>query len=79
MLGDRVVACALLVLALCSCACDGLLYAKESAFREVKEINGLWHFRADFSPGRDEGFVQQWYKQPLQKVGKQKCAQYIHT
>ena len=46
----------------------GLLYAKDSASREVKEINGLWHFRADFSTDRDAGFQEQWYKQPLAKV-----------
>ena len=47
---------------------QGLLYAKDSASREVKEINGLWHFRADYSPSRNAGFVEQWYKQPLAKV-----------
>ena len=46
----------------------GLLYPKESVSREVKELNGLWHFRADYSPSRDAGFVEQWYKQPLSKV-----------
>ena len=49
---------------------QGLLYAKDSASREVKEINGLWHFRADYSPARNAGFVEQWYKQPLAKVFK---------
>ena len=47
----------------------GLLYPKESVSREVKELNGLWHFRADYSPSRNAGFVEQWYKQPLSKVG----------
>ena len=46
----------------------GLLYPKESVSREVKELNGLWHFRADYSPSRNAGFVEQWYKQPLSKV-----------
>lgn len=46
----------------------GLLYPKDSSSREVKEINGLWHFRADYSPDRDAGFQEQWYKQPLAKV-----------
>ena len=49
-------------------ACDALLYAKESSSREVKELNGLWHFRADYSPGRDAGFTEEWYKEPLPKV-----------
>lgn len=47
----------------------GLLYPKESVSREVKELNGLWHFRADYSPSRNAGFLEQWYKQPLSKVG----------
>lgn len=50
-------------------ACDALLYAKESSSREVKELNGLWHFRADYSPGRDAGFTEEWYKEPLPKTG----------
>ena len=46
----------------------GLLYPRESTSREVKELNGLWHFRADFSANRNEGFEKEWYKQPLSKV-----------
>ena len=60
----------------------GLLYPKESVSREVKELNGLWHFRADYSPSRNAGFVEQWYKQPLSKVrrytrrGRLLCCMY---
>ncbi len=46
----------------------GLLYPRESSSREVKELNGLWHFRADYSVDRNEGFEKEWYKQPLSKV-----------
>ncbi len=46
----------------------GLLYPRESSSREVKELNGLWHFRADYSEDRNEGFEKEWYKQPLSKV-----------
>ncbi len=46
----------------------GLLYPRETSSREVKELNGLWHFRADYSENRNEGFEKEWYKQPLSKV-----------
>ena len=46
-----------------------LLYPRESQYREVKELNGLWHFRADYSPDRKAGFDKKWYQQPLSKVG----------
>jgi beta-glucuronidase len=45
-----------------------LLYPRESPHREVKELNGLWHFRADYSAEGDEGFQQKWFTQPLSKV-----------
>ena len=48
-----------------------LLYPRESESREVKILDGLWQFRADFSASRDEGFTQKWYSQPLVKV-------YVH-
>ncbi|XP_072034978.1 beta-glucuronidase-like isoform X2 [Amphiura filiformis] len=47
----------------------GMLYAKESESREVKELNGLWNFRADKSSARDEGFTQKWFMQSLAKTG----------
>ncbi|KAM8976621.1 beta-glucuronidase [Pelodytes ibericus] len=47
----------------------GLLYPRESSSREVKEINGIWSFRADKSPQRDAGFQEQWYKRPLRETG----------
>ncbi len=46
----------------------GLLYPRESPSREIKEINGLWHFRADYSDNRNAGFEKKWYQQPLSKV-----------
>ncbi|KAG8587572.1 hypothetical protein GDO81_005708 [Engystomops pustulosus] len=47
----------------------GMLYPKETPTRELKELNGIWSFRADKSPQRDEGFQQQWYKRPLRESG----------
>lgn len=46
----------------------GLLYPRESPSREIKEINGFWHFRADDSDNRNAGFEKKWYQQPLSKV-----------
>ncbi len=61
-------ACVVLVLCLLLHGALGLLYPRESSNREVKELNGLWHFRADYSEDRNEGFEKKWYNQPLSKV-----------
>uniref|UniRef100_A0A8C0GZC7 Beta-glucuronidase n=1 Tax=Chelonoidis abingdonii TaxID=106734 RepID=A0A8C0GZC7_CHEAB len=64
--------CAVCLLLLCCQALAlgrGMLYPRESASRELKELNGIWSFRADFSPQRDKGFVQQWYRKPLRQSG----------
>uniref|UniRef100_A0A8C3XTY5 Beta-glucuronidase n=1 Tax=Chelydra serpentina TaxID=8475 RepID=A0A8C3XTY5_CHESE len=64
--------CSLCLLLLCCQALalgGGMLYPRESASRELKELNGIWSFRADFSPQRDKGFVQQWYRKPLRRSG----------
>lgn len=56
---------------LCSCALalkGGMLFPKESPSRELKTLDGLWHFRADLSDNRLQGFEQQWYRQPLREV-----------
>uniref|UniRef100_A0A8C9EQ68 Glucuronidase beta n=1 Tax=Pavo cristatus TaxID=9049 RepID=A0A8C9EQ68_PAVCR len=47
----------------------GMLYPRESPSRELKELGGIWSFRADFSPGRVAGFEQRWYRQPLRQTG----------
>ena len=52
----------------CLGAARGLLYPRESESREVKQLDGLWQFRADFSSSRQEGFVDKWYSQPLASV-----------
>lgn len=46
----------------------GMLFPRESASREVKELNGLWSFRADMSPSRNEGFDRAWFKSGLAEV-----------
>ncbi|KAL3971367.1 glutaminyl-peptide cyclotransferase [Sarotherodon galilaeus] len=47
----------------------GMLFPRESSSREVKELNGLWDFRADGSPNRNEGFEKAWYKRRLAETG----------
>lgn len=46
----------------------GMLFPQESPSRELKALDGLWRFRADFSDNRLQGFEQQWYRQPLREV-----------
>ncbi|VDI08665.1 Hypothetical predicted protein [Mytilus galloprovincialis] len=52
-------------------ACDYFptLYPRESETREVKELNGLWNFRADMSVNRSQGFDDKWYMSRLEKTG----------
>ena len=46
----------------------GMLFPRESSSREVKELSGLWVFRADASPSRAQGFEMAWYKSRLAEV-----------
>ena len=46
----------------------GMLHPKESESREIKELNGLWNFRADKSDTRNAGFTEKWYTQKLSQV-----------
>ena len=45
-----------------------MLQPRESENREIKDISGMWIFRADNSSTRNEGFEQAWYKTSLRKV-----------
>ncbi|KAM4546861.1 beta-glucuronidase [Fundulus diaphanus] len=47
----------------------GMLFPRESSSREVKALNGLWAFRADRSPSRNQGFARAWYKSRLAETG----------
>lgn len=57
-------------ISLCLGGTRGLLYPRESESREVKVLDGLWQFRADFSSSRDAGFTEKWYSKPLIMVRK---------
>ncbi|KAM9385247.1 LOW QUALITY PROTEIN: beta-glucuronidase [Pholidichthys leucotaenia] len=47
----------------------GMLFPRESSSREVKNLDGLWVFRADKSADRNQGFRESWYKQSLSETG----------
>ena len=47
---------------------SGMLYPRFSETRTIIEMNGMWKFRADMSPTRNEGFLKKWYTQPLSQV-----------
>ncbi|XP_037125695.1 beta-glucuronidase [Syngnathus acus] len=47
----------------------GMLFPRESSSREVKDLSGLWSFRADKSPNRNQGFEKAWYKSRLAETG----------
>ncbi|XP_070700106.1 beta-glucuronidase [Pempheris klunzingeri] len=47
----------------------GMLFPRESSSRELKELSGLWDFRADKSPNRNQGFDRAWYKSRLAETG----------
>uniref|UniRef100_UPI00358F49D0 beta-glucuronidase isoform X2 n=1 Tax=Myxine glutinosa TaxID=7769 RepID=UPI00358F49D0 len=40
-----------------------------SESRQVLQLDGLWSFRLDSSPDRNDGFKQTWYKRPLSETG----------
>ncbi|XP_013875102.1 beta-glucuronidase [Austrofundulus limnaeus] len=48
---------------------NGMLFPRESSSRELKELNGLWAFRADRSPNRNQGFEEAWFKRRLEETG----------
>ncbi|XP_077078609.1 beta-glucuronidase [Siphateles boraxobius] len=66
-----VVKCVLLaaVCSVCQSLQGGMLFPTDSPSREVKELNGLWRFRADLSPERNRGFEKEWFKSPLAETG----------
>ncbi|KAL0994791.1 hypothetical protein UPYG_G00127210 [Umbra pygmaea] len=47
----------------------GMLFPRESSSREIKELNGIWNFRADLSRNRNLGFEQAWHKRRLVETG----------
>ena len=47
---------------------EGMLFPRESESRQIKDLSGLWSFRADRSRNREAGFDEKWYEQELCKV-----------
>lgn len=48
---------------------SGMLFPRETPSRELKELSGLWDFRADRSASRKRGFDEAWYKRRLSESG----------
>lgn len=46
----------------------GMLFPKDSERREVKDLSGMWDFRADMSVNRNGGFENMWFAKPLWQV-----------
>ncbi|XP_005091579.1 beta-glucuronidase isoform X2 [Aplysia californica] len=48
---------------------SGMLYPRDSESRQTKFLDGLWLFRVDSSPARNESFVQRWWEKSLAESG----------
>lgn len=46
----------------------GLLYPRESETREVRSLDGIWHFIRSNASDPAQGLREQWYKQALKKT-----------
>ena len=46
----------------------GMLYPRDSESRSLRRLDGMWNFRIDNSPARNESFVNQWFADWLYKV-----------
>lgn len=59
---------AALNVALIMAALPGMLFPKDTERREVKDLSGMWDFRADMSDNRNGGFENMWFAKPLSQV-----------
>lgn len=46
----------------------GMLFPRESESRQIQELDGFWHFRADDSANRRAGLDEKWYTKRLAEV-----------
>ncbi|BFZ04367.1 hypothetical protein BsWGS_07406 [Bradybaena similaris] len=46
-----------------------MLYPRDSESRQTKLLDGVWQFRADISPARNQGFLEHWWKDRLLETG----------
>ena len=67
---------AALNVALIMAALPGMLFPKDTERREVKDLSGMWDFRADMSDNRNGGFENMWFAKPLWQVFSQKYKYY---
>ncbi|XP_028396495.1 beta-glucuronidase-like isoform X2 [Dendronephthya gigantea] len=47
----------------------GMLFPRESPSRQIKDLGGLWSFRADTSQNRNAGFEEKWFLKYLVQTG----------
>lgn len=47
---------------------QGMLFPRESPSRQIKDLDGLWSFRADTSQNRNAGFEEKWFLKYLVQV-----------
>lgn len=47
----------------------GMLYPRDSESRTLRKLDGMWNFRIDDSPARNESFVNKWFMNWLDKTG----------
>lgn len=47
----------------------GGLYPRDSPFREVKSLDGVWNFRLSPKDDPDQGFTEFWFSEPLSQSG----------
>ncbi|KAL3858069.1 hypothetical protein ACJMK2_012684 [Sinanodonta woodiana] len=48
---------------------QGMLYPRSSESRSLFNLDGMWNFRVDASPSRNDSFEKKWYLKPLDKTG----------
>ena len=60
-------------------ALPGMLFPRDTERREVKDLSGMWDFRADISPNRNGGFEQMWFAKPLRQVSRGSVINFSQT
>ena len=52
-----------------SVSCDvGMLFPRDSESRTVKLLDGIWKFKTDSSPSRNDSFSEAWWEKNLAEV-----------
>ncbi|KAK7087445.1 beta-glucuronidase-like [Littorina saxatilis] len=65
----RLLRCLVLSSLVLSALCNGILYPRDSESRMIKNLDGMWNFRADDSSDRNQSFHDKWWTNPLSDTG----------